>query len=315
MRLEELANALADPDVPEESLRPYLVAVPSPRGMGPILLPNPATVESDGDPLRVRADLGLGFLNAPFRLRRQRIFERRLAANDPRPILLAEGDSWFQYPIWLDDIVDQLMGDYTICCLSAAGDTLDNMLVRRPEYLTWLDRLIGQQGRTLDALLISAGGNDLVGGQLAGMMKPFEAGRTADWYVDNPNYSRREAEIRSGYRGMIQAVRARWPDLPVVVHGYDHALPRPPQGIHIPPLDGWLGAPFRGIGIVDGALQAAIVVVMIDRLNAILAGLANDFPDVRYVDLRRVIGADWHDELHPNNAGFARVAGRIREHL
>lgn len=312
---EELCKRLANPRVSEESLKPYLTIEAPGEGLAPVLKPNPATVRTEGDPLMARADLGLGFLNGVFRKRRENLFRRRLADGDKRPILLTEGDSWFQYPIWLDDIVDCLEANFTICCLSAAGDTLDNMATRKPEYLKWLQRLIGEQGRTLHAVLFSAGGNDLVGPQLAGMINRFVVGKPASWYIDTGNYLAREAQIAAGYRSIFKNIHDHWPNLKILVHGYDHAIPLPPQGFHIPPLDGWVGAPLRKQGIVDKTLQAEIVREMIDRFNSLLARFAAEVPNVVYVDLRGAVGSDWHDELHPNNAGFRRVTDKFREHL
>lgn len=313
--LEELCLRLADPDTDEKSLIPYLVTDRPASGMAPVLKPNPATVRIEGDPLRARADLGLGFLNGVYRKRRENLFRRRLARGDPRPILLAEGDSWFQYPVWLKDVIDCLQDDFVICCLSAAGDTLDNMATRKPEYLKWLRRLTELEKRTVHALLLSAGGNDLVGDQLAGMLNRFEPGRAAAWYLENEAYHAREDRVLSGYRSILAQVRAEWPELQIVIHGYDHAIPRPPQGFRIPPRDGWLGAPLRAQGISDAPLQQAIVKVMIDRLNMRLEQISLEVPGVDYVDLRTVVAGDWHDELHPNEAGFARVAGRIRDRI
>jgi lysophospholipase L1-like esterase len=313
--LEELCLLLADPDTEETSLIPYLVADRPASGMAPVLKPNPNTVRISGDPLRARADLGLGFLNGVYRKRRENLFRRRLARGDTRPLLLAEGDSWFQYPVWLKDVIDCLQDDFTVCCLSAAGDTLDNMASRKPEYLKWLKMLTEKEGRKLHAVLLSAGGNDLVGDQLAGMVNRFEAGRNAAWYVDNPAYRARENRVVEGYRSILREVRAGWPDLQVLIHGYDHAIPRPPQGFQIPPRDGWLGDPLRKQGIVDPPLQQAIVKVMIDRLNERLEEISRQVPEVSYVDLRSVVAGDWHDELHPNDDGFARVAARIKDRI
>ncbi len=313
--LEELCARLANPNVSEKSLQPYLIAEVPRNGISPVLLPNPETVSTKDQPLLARADLGLGFLNGVFRKRRENLFRQRLAEGDKRPILLTEGDSWFQYPIWLDDVVDCLQANFTICCLSAAGDTLDNLATKKPEYLKWLDRLISKEGRTLHAVLFSAGGNDLVGGQLANMLKPFTADKPASWYIDNGNYLAREARLVVGYRSIFKAVHDRWPNLKILIHGYDHAIPLPPQGLHLPPLDGWLGDPLRKRGINDKALQAGIVREMIDRFNTMLARIAAETPNVVYVDLRGVIGSDWHDELHPNDAGFRRLTGKFKEHL
>jgi len=50
-----------------------------------------------------------------------------MAAGDISLRFVAEGDSWFHYPILLRDTLDWLSDDYAIFDLAAAGDTLENM--------------------------------------------------------------------------------------------------------------------------------------------------------------------------------------------
>ncbi len=69
--------------------------------------------------------------------------------------------------------------------------------------------------------------------------------------------------------------------------------------------------------IHDHALQAQIVHVLIDRLNALQRRLcgngnpASQYPNAWHVDLRRVVAGRWADELHPTDAGFGAVAGQF----
>jgi hypothetical protein len=312
--LTQLTARLADPDYPEEALKPYLTVARSPRGFGPILLPSDNVVGQDQDPLRARADLGLGFLNGAARARRRRRFERRLRDGDGAPVLIAEGDSWFQFPVWVEDVVDHLSADHNVCCLSAAGDELHNMAILKPEYSEWVARLTNE-GRQLRALLISGGGNDLVGDQLSGMLRRFAPGLPPAGYIDTDAFRSRMRRLESGYRTIFTTVGKRWPNLPILVHGYDYGRPLPDQGLQVPPRDGWTGKPLRANGIDDAALQLAIVKAMIDSFNAMLSSLAQQFPRVTYVDLRGVVRDDWRDELHATDGGFARVAGRFRAAL
>jgi hypothetical protein len=312
--LTELTARLADPDYPEQALKPYLTVARSPRGFGPVLLPNHNVLDANRDPLRARADLGLGFLNGAARARRRRRFERRLRSGEGAPVLIAEGDSWFQFPVWVEDVVDHLSADHNVCCLSAAGDELHNMAILKPEYAEWVARLT-DDGRQLRALLISGGGNDLVGDQLSRMLRTFSPGLPAADYVDTDAFRARIARLESGYRTIFTTVRRRWPNLPILVHGYDYGKPLPAQGFQVPPRDGWTGAPMRANGIADVALQFAIVRAMIDKFNDMLSALALQFPGISYVDVRGVVGGDWRDELHATDSGFARVASRFRAAL
>ncbi|MCI0450913.1 MAG: hypothetical protein L0Z51_00825 [Candidatus Latescibacteria bacterium] len=96
-----------------------------------------------------------------------------------RTILVAEGDSWFQFPgkwirfLWLrwvhvdvvKDVLDQLMArdKYCVHSLAAGGDWLFEML-RVKDYVEPLSQI------EPDAFLLSGGGNDLLGDGRVGNM-------------------------------------------------------------------------------------------------------------------------------------------------
>lgn len=301
---------LADPDVPAKSLVPYLKTARMPEfGLEPVLLPDEATVEMQSPAAaqaRARGDIGLGFLNSVFRSRRHRVFERRIADGDPRPVLLAEGDSWFQYPIFLEDVVDRLSDDYTIFWSAAPGPNC-------APYLREMSNRVSFRG-----MLFSAGGNDVVGDQMRTLLRDHDPGLNAVGHINAMTWAARLAELAAGYESMISAVHGVLPGLPILIHGYDHGNPLPDQGFSIPPLDGWVGAPRRARGIADGPLQAEIVRALIDDVNRTLMPLAGgNRPDgkhqrVFFVDNRGVVANRWHDELHPLDAGFADVARNFR---
>lgn len=55
---------------------------------------------------------------------------------------------------------------------------------------------------------------------------------------------------------------------------------------------------------------------MIDRYYEMLKGVIAKYPGhANLVDCRSAVGeiGEWFDELHPRNAGFARVADRFRQ--
>jgi hypothetical protein len=218
--LDELMRRLADPEVSDAELIPYLTARRDPAfGLGPMLLPNDATVSMDGDDpavaqARARGNLGLGFLNHIYRSRRRRIFEDRLVAGDTRPVLLAEGDSWFQYPVFLQDVVDHLLPDFNVLCLSAAGDELRSM-VKEGEYRDYLLRLASEV--PFRAMLISGGGNDVVGEQMRLLLRDHDPARDAAGHLDTARWEQKIADILAGYESMIAAVHEVMPGLPILM--------------------------------------------------------------------------------------------------
>ena len=69
--------------------------------------------------------------------------------------------------------------------------------------------------------------------------------------------------------------------------------------------------------IKDPQRQRQVVSHMIDVFNGRLQQLAQRFPEsVVYLDVRGRVGAEfseWHDELHPKNEGYGRVADLFDE--
>ena len=91
--LEELEEKLSDPDVPEEDLRGYFTGdVDNSRPFQPAIMPDPKKV------VVARGAWAMNKLNGLARRRRQRQFERRIES-EQLPVLVSEGDSWFQFPL------------------------------------------------------------------------------------------------------------------------------------------------------------------------------------------------------------------------
>ena len=108
-------------------------------------------------------------------------------------------------------------------------------------------------------------------------------------------------------------------DLPILVHGYDRAIPGGFPGDTRNPIYAsqtqWLGEPMQAHGITEPGLQREIIGLLIDELYAMLGRVAADSRETKVfvVDARGAIGDDrWNDEIHGNDLGFATVADRFR---
>lgn len=321
---------LADPAVPDQEIARYLTGDPEVSlPFAPALRPDPdLVIMPPATALAARGARGMRLMNSIARWRRRQRFDA--AEGDGRPVLLAEGDSWFQFPFLLADVVDQLEGAFRINCLSAAGDTLRNMVIENPEYLEVLQDAASVSG--LRAFLFSGTGNDFLGEDeetgeslLAQVVRPFTAGLSAEAHIDTPEFRRRFDFVREGLRTLLIKVDEARPGLRVVLHGYDHAFPfGGPQEVRPRQVyarqDQWIAGPLRTQrGITDFALQRGIVAALVDRLNDLIASLCGgnaargEFPHGWHADLRGTLHhpADYADELHPTDAGFARVAAKI----
>jgi hypothetical protein len=323
--MEQLQEMMRDPDIPDTELKKYFTANPqTSKPFAPAIIPDPARVEVAPPADGLEGAMMMSWANGLSRLRRQEKFRRRRERGDRRIVLVSEGDSWFQFPIFLEDVIDQLFGTFSIWSVDAAGDTLQNMVLDNAEYLNALR----EHGSQVRALLFSGGGNDIVGEDASGksvisqIVKHFEPGRIADWYIDTEEVTAKLRFIEECYRSVITNVRAEFPTLPVLCHAYDHAIPGGgPDDARNPfwaAKDKWIGRPMReDLGITDHPLQREIVKLLIDRLNERLKSLCGGnnpngaFRNVWHVDVRRTVGTRWADELHPTDEGYKLVAQRF----
>jgi hypothetical protein len=331
--LAELNWRLSDPRIPIESLKPYLTgdrAVSKP--FEPGLVPNPVLVDVPLDLTEEEGAAAVSGLNSAMRLRRHTAFQAAQFFGDDRPVLVSEGDSWFQFPVFIEDVIDQLDASYAIWSLDAAGDTL-KMIAHEAEYLIALRRFRS----SVKAFLLSAGGNDVIGedefvidGRLVKkpvitqIVLPFAPERPAKAYLDNERYHDRLRFVENTIGTLFERVSSEFPDLPIICHGYDWAIPArvdDPRGDQLwCKVDEWLGGPFRrDLQIQDSGLQREIIRLMIDDLNAAMKRLcgANNsggrFRNAWHVDVRGVVGSQWKDEVHPTNAGYRLVAQSFRD--
>lgn len=294
----QLREWLMDPDVPDEKIAPYLMTAPREgHSFEPVVIPNPALVTPSAE----EAAVLMSSVNRIARWRRAQAYKRKIKTwTGPR--LVSEGDSWFQYPILLKDVVDQLDAHYAVRSLGAAGDLISDM-VTQDELIT----TIAAEGP--DAVVLSGGGNDLLGdGRLAKALHPFDPALSVEEYLTQ-DFEDMLSEVIGLYRTILHRVARTFPGLPVFIHGYDHAHPARGR---------WLGRPMEKLGILDGALQRALVAQIVDRFYDALSdtlrapSLAGQ---VELVDCRSLVQGEWHDELHPRNSGYARVAARFHQRI
>jgi hypothetical protein len=325
----ELERMLADPDVPDSEVRPYLKAERRPgSAFDPRVVPDPAKVRMDTlDRFRVESAIRWG--NGISRWRRQRRYERRLEQERGRtPVLVSEGDSWFQFPLLIDDVVDQLGRDHLIWSLDAAGDTAQNMILSRPEYLEGLRE---RRADGIAGFLFSAAGNDVIGEDATGkpvllqLLKQHQPGQGAAAHVDHARLAAILSFLEEGYGAVIRQIHAEpgFATLPILLHGYDYALPFGQPGDARNPgwaaPDEWLAGPMRQKGIQDPDLQRNIVRLLIDALYDMLDKVAGDSrtTHVHVVDVRRTLTnvGQWADEIHATDRGFAKIADLFRTKL
>lgn len=297
--LEELNKRLADPSVSDEELTRYFEVDEKRSGpFSPVLALNPQTVSiPQTEEGNERSAALLNSANFIARLRRHVAFNARVGDGSYHgPILVSEGDSWFQYPFKLTDVIDDLMQRYAVFSLDAAGDTLSNMF-REAEYM----EAIANTGASI--FLFSGGGNDVVaGGNLAAHLFDFDPAKSPAAHL-RPSFNLVLDEAIGIYSKLVRQVAQKFPNLQIICHGYDYTVPANGP---------WLGKPMASRNITDPALQKAIARVMVDRFNERLALLEASSARLHYIDCRNTVHEDeWYDELHPTNDGYRKVAKKF----
>lgn len=300
--VEQLMSKMADLDADDTEFSEYFILDEDASGpFSPKFKLNPATVQIPrGADAAQRTAALMNSANWFARMNRKSKFQKKLSDGYDGPIVVSEGDSWFQYPIRLKDTIDHLMGRYAIYSLGAAGDLLKRMADKQ-EYIPAL------RDTGAEILLLSGGGNDLVaGGALASHLEAFDPDLApADYLL--PSFQALLDDALKHYGRMFRQVHQHFPHVSVLCHGYDYPVPN---------KDRWLGKPMETRGIRDKALQKAIAAEMMDQFNRRLRRLARSMPHVTYIDCRGVVGDHrWFDGLHPTNDGYGDVAKKFSREI
>jgi len=251
---------------------------------------------------------------------------RALAVPPATGLLVAEGDSWFDYP--LHDVLTMLEDEHGFDVESVAhkGDTVEDMAYsggQFDDFARLLEKVL-RQGRVPDAILLSGGGNDIAGNEFAMLLNHAASGLPP--INDDVVRGVIDVRTRNAYASLISglkeiAMQLLKRPIPVVVHGYDYPVPDGRGflgGFGFLPGP-WLQPGFQRKGFGDVNANTAVVGKLIDRFNAMLRQLSRSdgFEHVRYVDLRDTLShaagykRDWANELHPTKSGFAAVADKI----
>jgi GDSL-like Lipase/Acylhydrolase family len=298
----ELTRRMADPDTADDQVLPYLIEVPSTGTINPKFQPNPTRVT--GLETGLEGGVVVELLNDWRRRQRQRAYRKRLADGWTGPRIISEGDSWFQYPTSLQDVIDHLMRDHAILCVSAAGDTLADMRDQN-EVISNIAR------ENASAVLFSAGGNDLFqDGNIGTLIEPvFSGAKPSD--LLGATFDAFMARIASDYRAYLLRVHVAHPSVHILMHGYGPAFSR---------NGAWIGRPLKKKGVLPVSVQNALIKLVLRRFNAELKALAADpvfHGKVAHIDVTDIGQSpdDWYDEIHLNGENFGKVASRFRAEL
>lgn len=253
----------------------------------------------------------------------------RAARGPSNGLLVAEGDSWFDYPFF--NIVERLEDKFDFTVESAAhnGDTLESMAYDASQ-VTKVARMfekLASQGNRPRAILLSGGGNDIAGEEFAILLNHAASGLPVlnDRIVSGVIDERVKFAMVSVISSVTTLSRRHFGRaIPIVLHGYGYAVPDGRGylgGAWILPGP-WLRPGFIQKGYANLRANADVLVQLIDRFNAMLQTIPGgaDFSHVTYLDLRPTLTNDmaryksaWGDELHPTKPGFEAVAKQFAD--
>ena len=250
--------------------------------------------------------------------------------------LLADGDSWFDYPLG-QDVLDYLNNKFLhpVTKLARAGSTL-NELVYGPGDLLQSDPSQGTTRLTevvrkikeqkFDAYLFSGGGNDIAGPEF------FSFVNNAASQLTNPNaevlHGVVSATFQKAYEDMIEVVQGAAAEqkykLPIFLHGYDYPWPDGRGAVALGIAGPWFdptfkkkGYPFENHDLQQLQKRRVILNHFIDAFNAMLDVIVTKYSGVHKVPTLGTLPRidQWANELHPTNPGFLAVAWKFNNEL
>lgn len=226
------------------------------------------------------------------------------------PAVVALGDSWFWYPnnnlsYPLQRILN-VNGAQPMLVLGASGADAEEYT--QNTYMRQLERVLDYNlgyGRTVQAVFLSGGGNDVAGTEdFLPLLKPGCSGASsADdcFRVGEPDRTART--VAAYLKAVHDLVQQLLPGTPVLVHTYDYAIP---NGKGFLGLGQWLRDPMDSVGVPRN-LQRQVVRRLIDALAR--AQLDAMTPTFLSVEARGTLVPDeWANELHPTVGGFNKIA-------
>ena len=253
--------------------------------------------------------------------RRAGFFGRARAATALPPLqILAEGDSWFDYPVPLfgGGVIPRLQTKLgvPILNLAKAGDEVRFMLgVKQLQILR--DQLGngGPTGKPWDVLLFSGGGNDIVDNPMALWIRDFDSALPLSRHIHQRRFGAALQIVLAGYEDLIEMRDRLSPKTHLLLHAYDFVIP---DGRGICNLGPWLKPTFdlRRFPTLDDA--CGVMKAMMQQFARMLTALAAANRNVTFLNGQGTlapVAGNWHNELHPSKQGFTAFADLFHRQL
>ena len=262
-----------------------------------------------------------------------------------RDILILEGDSWFDLPSTHYDLADALWERrYAVLSVAQHGDTLENMAFNgQLSEIAMQFRKSAQYGKYPTAILLSAGGNDIIASNFAFLMNHSEStvrnqsttgGIDLRWQQTILNAALRRFQsyvmdyiasislLCEGIeeRGEYRELKMKCEKIPIIIHGYDFPVSSGKgfSSLFIFRAGPWIKPSFdvKGYGDSDAKM---LLKHFVGAYNVHLRDVVEVLNDsgkfknpICYLCLLGTVGEEnWVDELHPNKSGMDAIAGKM----
>jgi hypothetical protein len=237
----------------------------------------------------------------------------RLFDSGEQIAVLALGDSWFHYPF--NNLITPLynaLEQPTVYVIGESGARADELCTG--SWLANFRKMLVAYPQ-IRLVCLSAGGNDFAGvGDLDDkILLPDCSAKASVLDCYRPLQPQAVfAAVAQAYHTILVTVAAVRPDLPVLVHNYDYAIP---DGRTLAGLKSWLKLPMDNDRVpTPGAplagLRREIVSDLIDRftlaLDALTSGAAPQNVELVW-SAGTLSASDWANELHPKPRGFEKL--------
>jgi lysophospholipase L1-like esterase len=243
--------------------------------------------------------------------------------------LLAKGDSWFSTgSLPVCNMLQQMQFSKRACILNLAipGDTAAAMSERIQSWKDDFSQHVGSaDAPRWDAILMSAGGNDLIDALPLLIRGGVNSHRASD-YVNPAALRTLEQGLTASYSRIVNfRDRDGSPNrgVPIFVHTYDYTAPSlaPARIYDLIAVDGpWLSPNLRG---VPRHMWVAVSNYLLDRVAETLRSLQETLPNFIVIDTRGTLrgvapettnrSGDWQNEIHPSRAGYRKLAPLVSQ--
>ncbi|MCK8520046.1 caspase family protein [Aquimarina sp. D1M17] len=234
--------------------------------------------------------------------RRYRRFKKAKKLFPELPVVVAEGDSWFMFPFLVKDTLDYVMEHYPLRSIAAAGDEIQNY------------RKSGQLIKEIQKekpkyVLISGGGNDIIGPAIVDILKSDLPSGLAPAEYLNDTYDKKMDEIRGTYNYFFNRIHEFTWVKQVFIHGYDYVRADINEKLI---KNGWVNRYLIEKGITAIEDRTNVIRLLINNFNELLQSVASQHKNTTYLDMRTLVNNnEWYDEIHPNDEGFAKIGTKF----